>query len=101
MRCNFFEQRLREGVELKKAGGRDVEFRDCFNVNLKIDFYVPSAAAIIVFLMPNPSPAQTPQNSVAAATGGERALAFDQAKAVRHFKLLPDGGAIEITANDP
>ena len=28
-------------------------------------------------------------------------MRFDEKKAVRHFKLLPDGGAIEITANDP
>ena len=26
---------------------------------------------------------------------------FDQEKSVRHFKLLPDGGVIQITANDP
>ena len=28
-------------------------------------------------------------------------MSFDQEKTTRHFKLLPDGGAIEITANDP
>ena len=67
-------------------------------MNLKIGFYV---AAATVFMMPNLVPGQTSQNSVAAATPGERALGFDQGKAVRHFKLLPDGGAIEITANDP
>jgi len=75
--------------------------RDHLNVNLKIGFYVAPATAIFVFMMPNLSPAQTPQNSVAAAKPGEKALDFDQGKAVRHFKLLPDGGAIEITANDP
>ena len=67
-------------------------------MNLKIGFYV---AAATVFMMPNLVPGQTSQNSVAAATPGERALGSDQGRAVRHFKLLPDGGAIEITANDP
>lgn len=28
-------------------------------------------------------------------------MGFDQQKTTHHFKLLPDGGAIEITANDP
>src|SRR6266567_4485963 len=52
-------------------------------------------------MMPNLVSGQTPQNSVAAAIPGERALRLDEKKAVRHFNLLPDGGAIEITANDP
>jgi len=71
------------------------------NVSLRIGFYITAAIAILDFMMLNPSPAQTPQNSVAAATPGETALGFDQEKAVRHFRLLPDGGAIEMTANDP
>jgi hypothetical protein len=72
--------------------------RDHLKVNLKIGFYV---AAATIFMMPNLVPGQTSQNSVAAATPGEKALGSDQGKAVRHFKLLPDGGTIEITANDP
>ena len=28
-------------------------------------------------------------------------MGFDQTKTTHHFKLLPDGGVIEITANDP
>jgi hypothetical protein len=75
--------------------------RDHLNVNLKIGFYVAPATAIFVFMMPNLSPAQAPQSPVAAATPRERAPGFDQGKAVRHFNLLPDGGTIEITANDP
>src|SRR5437763_16072239 len=71
------------------------------NVSLRIGFYITAAIAILDFMMLNPSPAQTPQNSVAAATPGESALGFDQEKAVRHFKLLPDGGAIETTVNGP
>jgi len=74
---------------------------DHLNVNLKIGFYVTAAIVTFDFMMPNLSPAQMPQNSVAAATPGGTDLGFDQEKAVRHFKLLPDGGAIEMTANDP
>jgi len=73
---------------------------DHLNVNLKIGFYVTAAIVTFDFMMPNLSPGQTPQNSVAAATPGERALGFDQ-KTVYHFKLLPDGCAIEITVNGP
>ena len=51
--------------------------------------------------MPNLVRGQTPEHSVPAAILGEKALGFDQRKAAHHFKLLPDGGAIEITANDP
>ena len=68
-------------------------------MNLKIGFYVTAAIVTFDFMMPNLSPGQTPQNSV--ATPGERVLGFDQGKAVYHFKLLPDGGEIEITAKDP
>jgi len=75
--------------------------RDHPKVKLKIGFYVTAAIVTSVFMTPNLSPGQMPQNSVAAATPGERALGFDQGKAVRHFKLLPDGGAIEITVNGP
>ncbi|PYL76666.1 MAG: hypothetical protein DMF27_07925 [Verrucomicrobia bacterium] len=75
--------------------------RDHPKVKLKIGFYVTAAIVTSVFMTPNLSPGQTPQNSVSAATPGERALGLDQGKAVYHFKLLPDGGAIEITANDP
>ena len=70
-------------------------------VSFRIGFYLIAAIGVLDFMMPNLSPGQTPQNSVAAATPGERALGFDQGKAVCHFKLLPDGGAIEITAKDP
>ena len=30
---------------------------------------------------------------------GDRVMGFDHTKATHHFRLLPDGGAIEITAN--
>jgi hypothetical protein len=44
---------------------------------------------------------QAPQPSMASASGGDDAMGFDQDKTTHHFKLLPDGGAIEITANNP
>jgi len=28
-------------------------------------------------------------------------MGFDHARTTHHFRLLPDGGAIEVTANDP
>jgi hypothetical protein len=32
---------------------------------------------------------------------GDRAMGFDHMKTTHHFRLLTDGGAIEVTANDP
>jgi hypothetical protein len=32
---------------------------------------------------------------------GETAMGFSHAKTTHHFRLYPDGGAIEVTANDP
>jgi len=51
--------------------------------------------------MPSRLPGQTPQSSIAAAARGAEATDFDQAKTTHHFKLLVEGGAVEITANDP
>lgn len=31
---------------------------------------------------------------------GARAMGFDQAKTTHHFRILPDGGVIEVTVND-
>ena len=44
---------------------------------------------------------QASPGSSAGATRGDEAMGFDQQKTTHHFKLLPDGGTIEITANDP
>jgi TusA-related sulfurtransferase len=32
---------------------------------------------------------------------GAQAMGFDQSKTTHHFRTLPDGGAIEVTVNDP
>jgi hypothetical protein len=98
---NSFEQRLGNSVELTRAHERDTKLHDHLNVNVKIGFYITAAIGTLDFMMLNLSPGQTPQNSVAVATPGETALGFDQGKAVRHFKLLPDGGVIEMTSQDP
>jgi hypothetical protein len=70
------------------------------NVSLKIGFYVTVAIVTFDFIMPNLSPGQSPQNSAGAGLHEDGAMDFDQAKSTYHFKLLPDGGIIEITAND-
>ena len=44
---------------------------------------------------------QTAQTLTGGAARGDEVMGFDRAKTTHHFKLLPDGGAIEITANDP
>jgi len=63
--------------------------------------YFTAAVATFVFMTLHLSHGQTPQSSAAAAGRGDEAMGFDQAKTSHHFKLLPEGGAIEITANDP
>src|SRR5712691_10491440 len=70
-------------------------------MNRKIAFYFTVAIATFVFMTSSFVRGQTPQSSVGAAARGEEAMGFDQAKTTHHFKLLPEGGAIEITANDP
>lgn len=32
---------------------------------------------------------------------GDRVMGFDHTKTTHHFRLLPDGGSIEVTANSP
>jgi len=70
-------------------------------MNLKIGFYFTAAIATFVFMTSSLLRGQTSPTSAAGAARGDEAMDFDQAKTTHHFKLLPDGGAIEITANDP
>jgi hypothetical protein len=60
-----------------------------------------TATAATFFIMSNLVHGQTPQTSPGGMARGEGAMGFDQEKAIHHFRLLPEGGAIEITANDP
>jgi len=69
-------------------------------VNWKIGFYLTAAIAAFFFMMPSLLRGQTPQSSIAAEARGEEVMGFDPGKTTHHFKLLPEGGAIEITAND-
>jgi hypothetical protein len=32
---------------------------------------------------------------------GDQVMGFDHAKTTHHFRLMPDGGVIEVEANDP
>ena len=73
---------------------------DHLNVNLKIGFYVTVAIAEFVFMTSSLVHGQTSPGSTAGATRGDEAMGFDQQKTTHHFKLLPDGGTIEITADD-
>jgi len=74
---------------------------DHLNVNLKIGFYVTVAIAAFAFMTSSLVHGQTSPGSTASATRGDEAMGFDQQKTTHHFKLLPDGGTIEITADDP
>jgi hypothetical protein len=74
---------------------------DHLNVNLKIGFYFTVAIATFVFMTSSLVRGQTSPSSTAGAARGDEAMGFDQQKTTHHFKLLPDGGTIEITANDP
>jgi hypothetical protein len=74
---------------------------DHLNVNLKIGFYVTAAIATFVFMTSSLVRGQTSPGSTAGATRGDEGMGFDQQKTTHHFKLLPDGGTIEITADDP
>jgi hypothetical protein len=45
---------------------------------------------------------QTPEQQHAEMTKrGEAGMGFSQAKTTHHFQLLKDGGAIQVSANDP
>jgi hypothetical protein len=80
---------------------RDTKLRGHLNMNLKIGFYFTAAIATFVFMTSSLLRGQTSPTSAAGAARGAEAMDFDQAKTTHHFKLLAEGGAIEITANDP
>src|SRR5438552_19208231 len=70
-------------------------------MNWKVAFSLTAAVATFVFMTDSVSRGQVSQSSARAAASGDVAMDFDQAKTTHHFKLLAEGGAIEITANDP
>lgn len=42
-----------------------------------------------------------PGHSAAVNRHGDHVMRFSHEKTTHHFRLYPDGGAIEVTANDP
>jgi len=63
--------------------------------------YFVTATATFFLITSSLVRGQATQPSTARAAGRGEAMGFDQEKTTYHFKLLPDGGAIEITTNDP
>ena len=70
-------------------------------MNWKISLHFASATAALFFLMPSLVRGQMGQTSPAEAARAEKGMSFDLDKTTHHFKLLAEGGIIEITANDP
>jgi hypothetical protein len=62
-------------------------------------------AALILSLLSAPLPALQVRphasHGAAADERGDRVMGFDHTKTTHHFLLAPDGGTIEISANDP
>jgi hypothetical protein len=46
-------------------------------------------------------PATSDSHAFGVDTRGDHAMGVAHEKSTHHFRLLPDGGAIELTANDP
>src|SRR5215472_16487940 len=59
------------------------------------------ASVAVFFVAPGLTCGQTPPTSAAGVASREEVAGLDQEKSTRHFKLLPDGGVIEITTPDP
>jgi hypothetical protein len=59
-------------------------------------------AALLPGLAPAPqSPAPAHAHHAEVDARGARAMGFDQARTVHHFRLFADGGAIEVTVKEP
>jgi hypothetical protein len=65
-----------------------------------LSFATSAAAAALFLTAPTCVTGQT-QTSNPNAGHVDQVMGFDQTKTTHHFKLLPDGGVIAITANDP
>jgi hypothetical protein len=70
-------------------------------MNGKFSMRFAKATVAFLFVTLNPLDAQTPQTASANTVRANRAMELNQQKTTHHFELLPDGGAIEIIANDP
>jgi hypothetical protein len=76
-------------------GGRD----QSMNRKFLLSFAEGIVASLFVTL--NPLDAQTAQTGSGVAVPRNDAMELNQEKTTHHFKLLPNGGTIEITADDP
>jgi hypothetical protein len=47
------------------------------------------------------APSSAQHNHAAMMSAGAKAMGFDQTRTFHHFRLLPNGGTIEVHANDP
>jgi hypothetical protein len=68
-------------------------------MNRQFSLQFAMASVAVLFVAPSLTHGQTPPTSAAVAASKEE-VGFNQEKSTHHFKLLPDGGVIEITAND-
>jgi hypothetical protein len=48
-----------------------------------------------------PTPTTSTDDHTAMMKRGDQAMGFSQEKTTHHFRLFKDGGAIDVTANDP
>ncbi|PYI95932.1 MAG: hypothetical protein DME98_14345 [Verrucomicrobia bacterium] len=88
-------------VELKERLIHQKSAVSMMNMNRKVSLHVATTTAAFFFMTSSLVRGQTAQTSPASMARGDEAMGFDQEKTTHHFKLLPDGGTIEISANDP
>ena len=71
------------------------------NLSLRAKIYLCIATGTAAFscITPFLLRGQTSQLSNASAARADETIAFDQMKTTHHFRLLSDGGVIELTAN--
>jgi hypothetical protein len=70
-------------------------------MNRKSSLRVAEGIVASLFVTLNSLHAQTPQTAPASMVRGGDAMELNQQKITHHFKLLPNGGVIDVTANDP
>jgi hypothetical protein len=70
-------------------------------MNREFSLQFVRASVAVLFVAPILTCGQTPPTSAAGVASSKEVAGFDQEKSSRHYILLPDGGVIEITANDP
>ena len=87
-------------VELKERLIHQKSAVSMMNMNRKVSLHVATTTAAFFFMTSSLVRGQTAQTSPASMARGDEAMGFDQEKTTHHFKLTPNGGAIEVEAND-